>query len=171
MADPKRLAIDGGSAGGYTTLGALTFRDVFTAGCSLYGVADLATLAGDTHKFESRYLDGLVGPYPEQKAVYEERAPICHMEKLACPILLLQGDEDKIVPPNQAELMYDAVKARGLPCSLKIYEGEQHGFRRSENIEDALNSELAFYGRIFKFQPSAGRDIDLPSLEIANLAD
>lgn len=171
LADPKRLAIDGSSAWGYTTLGALTFRDVFTAGCSLYGVADLATLAGDTHKFESRYLDGLVGPYPEQKAVYEERAPICHTEKLACPILLLQGDEDKIVPPNQAELMYDAVKARGLPCSLKIYEGEQHGFRRSENIEDALNSELAFYGRIFKFQPSAGRDIDLPSLKIANLAD
>eukprot|EP00435_Cladocopium_sp_Y103_P024166 s2336_g5.t3 len=135
LADPKRLAIDGGSAGGYTTLGALTFRDVFTAGCSLYGVADLATLAGDTHKFESRYLDGLVGAYPEQKAVYEERAPICHTEKLACPILLLQGDEDKIVPPNQAELMYDAVKARGLPCSLKIYEGEQHGFRRASAFQ------------------------------------
>ncbi|CAK9108409.1 Dipeptidyl aminopeptidase BIII (DAP BIII) [Durusdinium trenchii] len=169
LADPKRLAIDGGSAGGYTTLGALTFRDVFTAGCSLYGVADLATLAGDTHKFESRYLDGLVGPYPEEKAIYEERAPICHTERLSCPILLLQGDEDKIVPPNQAELMYDAVKARGLACALKIYKGEQHGFRRSENIEDALNSELAFYGRIFNFQPSAGEGIELPSLDIANL--
>jgi len=169
LADPKRLAIDGGSAGGYTTLGALTFRDVFTAGCSLYGVADLATLAGDTHKFESRYLDGLVGRYPEDKAIYEERAPICHTDQLSCPILLLQGDEDKIVPPNQAELMYAAVKDQGLPCALKIYEGEQHGFRRSENIEDALNSELAFYGRIFNFKPSAGKDIDLPNLDIANL--
>ena len=170
LADPKRLAIDGGSAGGYTTLGALTFKDVFTAGCSLYGVADLATLAGDTHKFESRYLDGLVGPYPQEKKVYEDRAPICHTERLSCPILLLQGDEDKIVPPNQAQLMYDAVKARGVACALKIYEGEQHGFRRSENIEDALNSELAFYGQIFRFQPSAGKGMELPSLDIANMA-
>lgn len=102
LADPKRLAIDGGSAGGYTTLAALTFRSVFTAGCSLYGVADLAALAADTHKFESRYLDGLVGRYPEDKAVYEERSPICHTDRLALPILLLQGAEDKIVPPNRA---------------------------------------------------------------------
>eukprot|EP00930_Biecheleria_cincta_P052168 TRINITY_DN37410_c0_g1_i1.p1 TRINITY_DN37410_c0_g1~~TRINITY_DN37410_c0_g1_i1.p1 ORF type:complete len:779 (+),score=107.85 TRINITY_DN37410_c0_g1_i1:22-2337(+) len=165
LVDPKKLAIDGGSAGGFTTLAALAFRDVFTAGCSLYGVADLAVLAGDTHKFESRYLDRLVGKYPEDKETYEARAPICHVEKFACPILLLQGAEDKIVPPNQAELMYEAVKSRGLPCALKVYEGEQHGFRRSENIQDALNSELSFYGSIFGFEP-AGEDI--PALEIAN---
>ncbi|CAJ1461033.1 unnamed protein product [Effrenium voratum] len=168
LADSKRLAIDGGSAGGYTTLGALAFRDVFTAGCSLYGVADLATLAGDTHKFESRYLDGLVGPYPEAKDIYAERAPINHTDRLSCPILLLQGDEDKIVPPNQAELMYEALKSRGLPCALKIYKGEQHGFRRSENIEDALNSELTFYGEVFGFKPSAGKGQELPKLDIAN---
>jgi len=170
LADPKRLAIDGGSAGGFTTLGALAFREVFTAGCSLYGVADLSALAGDTHKFESRYLDGLVGRYPEDKAIFEERAPICHVDRLSCPILLLQGDEDKIVPPNQAEMMYEAVKSRGLPCALKVYEGEQHGFRRSENIEDALNSELVFYGKIFGFKASAGDGIELPDLEIANLS-
>lgn len=169
LADPKRLAIDGGSAGGYTTLGALAFRNVFKAGCSMYGIGDLSALAGDTHKFESRYLDGLVGPYPEKKDVYEERAPIRHADQLSCPILLLQGAEDKIVPPNQAELMFDAVKAKGLPCALKIYEGEQHGFRRSENIENALNSELAFYGKVFGFQPSAGKDLELPELEVVNL--
>lgn len=166
LANPDQLAIDGGSAGGFTTLGALTFRDTFTAGCSLYGIGDLAALAGDTHKFESRYLDGLVGKFPEDKDVYEARSPIQHVEKLACPILLLQGAEDKVVPPNQAEMMYEAVKARGLPCSLKIYPEEQHGFRRSENIEDALNSELVFYARVFGFE-AAGRD--LPALCITNL--
>jgi len=158
LADPKRLAIDGGSAGGYTTLGALAFRDTFTAGCSLYGVADLAALAGDTHKFESRYLDGLVGRYPEDKAIYEERAPIKAVDRLSCPILLLQGDEDKIVPPNQAELMHAALLEKKLPCALKIYEGEQHGFRKAENIEDALNSELFFFSKVFGFQ-CAGDDI------------
>jgi len=168
LANPLQLAIDGGSAGGFTTLGALTFKDVFTAGCSLYGVADLSALAGDTHKFESRYLDGLVGRYPEDKNIYEERAPIQHVEKMSCPILLLQGSEDKIVPPNQAEMMYAAVKARGLPCALKIYEGEQHGFRRSENIEDALNSELAFFARVFGFQASFGSG-EQPNLHIANM--
>ena len=150
LADRKRLAIDGGSAGGYTTLGALAFRDVFTAGCSLYGVADLGVLASDTHKFESRYLDGLVGKYPEDKAVYDERAPINKVDQLSCPILLLQGDEDKIVPPNQAELMHAAMLKKGLPCALKIYQGEQHGFRKAENIEDSLNSELYFYSRVFE---------------------
>jgi len=166
LADPDQLCIDGGSAGGFTTLAALTFKDVFTAGCSLYGVGDLAALAGDTHKFESRYLDGLVGRYPEDKEIYEQRAPIQHVERLSCPILLLQGAEDKIVPPNQAETMFEAVKAQGIPCCLKVYPGEQHGFRRSENIEDSLNSELAFYARVFGFE-AAGV---LPDLKIANLA-
>lgn len=165
LVDPKRLAIDGGSAGGFTTLAALAFRDVFTAGCSLYGVPDLAALASDTHKFESRYLDGLVGKYPEDKAIYDARAPIRHVEQLSCPILLLQGAEDRIVPKSQAETMYQAVKAKGLPCALKIYEQEQHGFRRSENIQDALNSELSFFASVFGFEASGD---DIPVLEIAN---
>jgi len=149
LADSDKLCIDGGSAGGYTTLGALAFKDVFKAGCSLYGVADLSLLASDTHKFESRYLDGLVGKYPEQKDIYEKRSPILSVDTLNCPILLLQGDEDKIVPPNQAEEMHKALLEKGIPTCLKIYEGEQHGFRKSENIEDALDSELAFYGKVF----------------------
>jgi len=149
LADPNKLCIDGGSAGGFTTLAALVFRDVFKAGCSLYGVADLAALAGDTHKFESRYLDGLVGRYPEDEAIYKERSPIESVEKLDCPVLLLQGDEDKIVPPNQAQLMYDALLKKGIKTSLKIYEGEQHGFRKAENIEDALDSELLFFKEVF----------------------
>ena len=155
---PKRLAIDGGSAGGFTTLGALAFRDVFTAGCSLFGVADCSALAGDTHKFESRYLDGLIGAYPAEKATYDARSAIYNVGGLSCPILLLQGDEDKVVPPNQAETMHAAMLAKGLPCALKIYEGEQHGFRKAENIEDSLNSELFFYSRVFGFT-CAGDDI------------
>merc|ERR1711892_1075502 len=151
LADPARLAIDGGSAGGDTTLGALAFKNTFTAGCSLYGVGDLGALAEDTHKFESRYLDGLVGRYPEEKQLYDERAPINAVDQLSCPILLLQGDEDKIVPPNQAELMHAALLKKGLPCALKMYEGEQHGFRKAENIEDSLNSELYFYSKVFGF--------------------
>ena len=171
LADPKRLCIDGGSAGGYTTLSALAFRDVFTAGTSLYGVADLGTLAADTHKFESRYLDGLVGRYPEDKALYDARAPINAVDQLSCPILLLQGTEDKIVPPNQAELMHAALLSKGLPCALKMYEGEQHGFRQAPNIEDALNSELYFYSRVFGFALS---DVDRETIvpfPIDNLDD
>jgi len=140
-------------------LGALAFRDVFTAGCSLYGVADLSALASDTHKFESRYLDGLVGRYPEDEAIYTERAPINSVETLNCPILLLKGDEDKIVPPNQAELMHAALLEKKVPTALKIYKGEQHGFRKSENIEDALNSELYFFSKVFEFDVSADKDI------------
>jgi len=158
LADPERLAIDGGSAGGFTTLGALAFKDVFTAGCSLYGVADLGVLAADTHKFESRYCDGLIGKYPEEKDTYDARAPINAIDQLSCPILLLQGDEDKIVPPNQAEMMHAALLQKGLPTALKMYIGEQHGFRKSENIEDALNSELYFFSRVFGFE-CAGDDI------------
>ena len=149
LADGDRLCIDGGSAGGYTTLGALAFRDVFKAGTSLYGIGDLTALAGDTHKFESRYLDGLVGKFPEEEDLYKERSPIESVETLSCPILLLQGAEDKVVPPNQAELMYKALCEKNIPTCMKIYEGEQHGFRKAENIQDALDSELAFYGKVF----------------------
>ena len=151
-ADPERLAINGGSAGGYTTLAALTFHDVFKAGASYYGVSDLEALAKETHKFESRYLDSLVGPYPERRDLYVERSPINHTHLLSCPLLLLQGLEDAIVPPNQAEMMFEAVKAKGLPTAYVPFEGEQHGFRRSENIERALESELYFYSRVFGFE-------------------
>ena len=151
-ADPERLAIDGASAGGYTTLAALTFHDVFKAGTSLYGVSDLEALAKETHKFESRYLDSLVGPYPERQDLYAERSPINHTHLLSCPLLLLQGLEDEIVPPNQAEMMFEAVKSKGLPTAYVPFEGEQHGFRRSENIERALETELYFYSRVFGFE-------------------
>ena len=151
-ADPERLAIDGGSAGGYTTLAALTFHDVFRAGASYYGVSDLEALAKETHKFESRYLDSLVGPYPERKDLYAERSPINHTRLLSCPLLLLQGLEDEIVPPNQAEMMFEAVKSKGLPTAYVPFEGEQHGFRRSENIKRALEAELYFYSRVFGFE-------------------
>ena len=150
-ADPERLAIDGGSAGGYTTLAALTFHDVFRAGASYYGVSDLEALAKETHKFESRYLDSLVGPYPERQDLYFERSPIHHTHLLSCPLLLLQGLEDEIVPPNQAEMMFEAVKSKGLPTAYVPFEGEQHGFRRSENIKRALEVELYFYSRVFGF--------------------
>ncbi|KAL7534910.1 hypothetical protein ACHAXR_006152 [Thalassiosira sp. AJA248-18] len=160
LADEERLCIDGGSAGGYTTLGALAFKDVFKAGTSLYGVGDLTALAGDTHKFESRYLDGLVGVYPEEEELYKKRSPIESVDTLSCPILLLQGVEDKVVPPNQAEMMHEALLKKGIPTCLKLYEGEQHGFRKAENIEDALDSELAFYGKVFEINDIPGA-IDL----------
>lgn len=164
LADPKMLCIDGGSAGGYTTLGALAFRDIFTAGCSLYGVADLSALASDTHKFESRYLDGLVGRYPEDEAIYKERSPIQKVENLSCPILLLQGDEDKIVPPNQAEMMHAALLEKGIPTCLKIYKGEQHGFRKAVNIEDALDSELSFYRQVFRMEVDGDEKLVIDNL-------
>lgn len=164
-ADPERLAIDGGSAGGYTTLAALTFHDVFKAGASYYGVSDLEALAKETHKFESRYLDSLVGPYPARKDLYVERSPINHTHLLSCPLLLLQGLEDEIVPPNQAEMMFEAVKAKGLPTAYVPFEGEQHGFRRSENIERALEAELYFYSRVFGFETADA----IEPLEIENL--
>ncbi|MEM6450606.1 MAG: S9 family peptidase [Cyanobacteria bacterium P01_D01_bin.105] len=151
-ADKERLAIDGGSAGGYTTLAALTFRDAFKAGASYYGVSDMASLAAETHKFESRYLDSLVGPYPEKKSLYEERSPIKAVEKLSCPIIFLQGAEDKIVPPNQAEAMVDALKEKKIPVSYLLFEGEQHGFRKAENIKRSLDAELSFYSQIFGFE-------------------
>ena len=165
-ADVRRLAIRGGSAGGYTTLAALTFHPgVFGAGASYYGVSDVEKLARDTHKFESRYLDSLVGPYPEQQAVYRARSPIHFVDRLSCPLILLQGLEDKIVPPNQAEVMAAAVRAKGLPVALIMFEGEQHGFRRAETIIRSLEAELYFYGVVFGFPP-ADR---IEAVEISNV--
>jgi len=150
--DGNRLAIRGGSAGGYTTLSALTFRDVFKAGGSYYGISDLETMTQETHKFESRYLDRLVGPYPERRDLYHERSPIHFTHRLSCPMILFQGLEDKVVPPNQAETMFEAVRAKGLPVAYLAFEGEQHGFRRAENIKRALDAELYFYSRVFGFK-------------------
>jgi dipeptidyl aminopeptidase/acylaminoacyl peptidase len=152
--DGDRLVIAGGSAGGYTTLCALTFRDVFKAGASYYGVSDLAVLATDTHKFESRYLDSIIGPYPEAKDLYRARSPIYAVDQLACPVIFFQGDEDKVVPPNQAELMVDALKLKGLPVAYVLYPGEQHGFRKAENIKRTLDGEFYFYSRVFGFTPA-----------------
>lgn len=149
--DDERLAIDGGSAGGFTTLSALTFRNTFGAGASYYGVSDLEALARDTHKFESRYLDGLIAPYPDRSEVWAERSPINHVGLLNCPVILFQGLEDKVVPPNQAEMMVDALMAKGLPVAYVAYEGEQHGFRQAANIKRTLEAELYFYSQIFGF--------------------
>lgn len=167
LADPARLVITGGSAGGYTTLAALTSSEVFAAGVSLYGIGDLATLARDTHKFESRYLDGLVGPWPEAEAVYVERSPIHHVDRLSSPMLVLQGTEDRVVPPAQAEQIVAAVRAKGLPVALVMYEGEGHGFRRAESIINHLESMQSFLGRVLGFTPAD----DLPELAIENLPD
>ncbi len=150
--DGNRLAIRGGSAGGYTTLAALTFRDVFKAGASYFGISDLEALAKDTHKFESRYLDGLIGPYPERRDLYVERSPIHFTDRLACPMILFQGLDDQVVPPNQAEMMFEAVRAKRLPVAYLPFEGEQHGFRRAENIKRALDAELYFYSKVFGFE-------------------
>jgi dipeptidyl aminopeptidase/acylaminoacyl peptidase len=149
--DRDRLAIRGGSAGGYTTLAALAFRDLFRAGASYYGVSDLEALATDTHKFESRYLDSLIGPYPERRDLYLERSPLHHADRLNCPVIFFQGLEDKVVPPNQAEPMVEALRRKGVPVEYLPFEGEQHGFRKAENIQRALEAELAFYARVFRF--------------------
>jgi dipeptidyl aminopeptidase/acylaminoacyl peptidase len=150
--DGERLAITGGSAGGFTTLAALAFRDVFKLGTSHFGVADLESLALDTHKFESRYLDSLIGPYPERRDLYLERSPIHHVEGLNCPVAFFQGLEDKIVPPNQAETMVAALKEKGLPVAYLAFEGEQHGFRQAENIKRALDGEQYFLSRVFGYE-------------------
>ena len=150
--DGARCVITGGSAGGYTTLAALTFRDTFKAGASHYGVSDLGALVRDTHKFEARYLDNLIGPYPERADLYHARSPINFTDQLSCPVIFFQGLEDKVVPPNQAELMVEALRAKGLPVAYVAFEGEQHGFRRAENIKRALDGELYFYSRVFEFE-------------------
>lgn len=165
LVDPARLAVRGGSAGGYTTLAALAFRDRFSAGCSQYGIGDLMALAHDTHKFESRYLDRLIGPLPEAAALYRERSPLAHADGLSCPVIFLQGLDDKVVPPNQAEAMVAALDAKGLPVAYVAFAGEGHGFRKAENVIRALEAELAFYGRIFGFAPAGA----LVPLEIRNL--
>ncbi len=152
LADAARCVIAGGSAGGYTTLAALTFRDLFKAGASHYGVSDLGALVRDTHKFESRYLDRLIGPYPARADIYHARSPVNFTDQLSCPIIFFQGLEDKVVPPNQAELMVAALRQKGLPVAYVPFAGEQHGFRRAENIKRALDGELYFYARVFGFE-------------------
>lgn len=151
LADGERLIIRGGSAGGYTTLCALTFRDVFKAGASYYGISDHELLDETTHKFESRYNHTMIGPYPAQRDVYRARSPIYHVENLACPVIFFQGLEDKVVPPSQAEVMVEALRRKGIPVAYLPLEGEQHGFRKAENIQRTLEAELYFYARIFGF--------------------
>ncbi len=150
--DKERAAIRGGSAGGYTTLAALTFHDIFKAGASYYGVSDLEALAKDTHKFESRYLDRIVGSYPSRRDLYLKRSPINFVECLSCPVIFFQGDEDRVVPPNQAEVMVNALRKKGILVAYILFEGEQHGFRKAQNIKRALDAELYFYSKIFGFE-------------------
>jgi dipeptidyl aminopeptidase/acylaminoacyl peptidase len=154
QANPEALLIHGGSAGGYTTLCALTFRDVFAAGASYFGVGDLGALAEDTHKFESRYLDGLIGPWPEARALYEERSPIFHTDLLRTPMILFQGLEDAIVPPAQAEAMAQVLRDKGVAFAYVAYEGEQHGFRQAKNIIRTAEAELSFYAQVLGFTPA-----------------
>ena len=163
--DPSRLIIRGGSAGGFTVLSALAFHDVFTAGTSLYGVADLEALATDTHKFESRYLDNLIGAWPEDAEVYAQRSPINHLDGFTAPMIVMQGSEDKIVPPNQSRMIVDALDARKLPVAYLEFEGEQHGFRQASTIITAIRSELSFYGHVFGFEP----DGETVPVDIRNL--
>jgi dipeptidyl aminopeptidase/acylaminoacyl peptidase len=154
LGDGGRLIISGGSAGGFTTLSALTFRSLFKAGTSYYGVADVEALARETHKFESHYLENLIGPYPARKDIYVARSPIHFADRISAPLLLLQGQEDKVVPPNQSESMFKAVRDRGLPTAYIAFEGEQHGFRRGETIKRALEAETYFYARVFGYSPA-----------------
>ncbi len=166
LADGNRLAIRGGSAGGYTTLGVLTFRDTFRTGASYFGVSDLEGLATDTHKFESRYLDGLIGPYPQRVDLYHQRSPIYAAERLARPIAFFQGLDDKVVPPDQAERMVNVLRAKKVPVAYVAYEGEGHGFRNAANIKHSLESELYFYSKILGFTLP---DVKAPPITIENL--
>jgi dipeptidyl aminopeptidase/acylaminoacyl peptidase len=164
--DGSRLLIRGGSAGGYTTLCALTFHDEFAAGASYFGLSDLEPfVAGGTHKFESRYLYSLIGPYPEAAEVYRARSPIHFVDQLSCPMLLLQGAEDEVVPPAQAEIMVEALERKGLPYAYILFEGEQHGFRTAASIQRAAEAELSFYAQILGFEPGD----PIQRLEIENL--
>jgi dipeptidyl aminopeptidase/acylaminoacyl peptidase len=165
LADPRRVAIAGGSAGGYTTLAALTMRDYFRAGANHFGLSDLVPFVEDTHKFESRYLDSLIGPWPEAKDLYVERSPLTHVDNLNCPLIVFQGLEDKIVPPSQSQLIVDAVRRKGLPVAYIAFEGEQHGFRQAKNIKRSLEGELYFYSQVFDFVPAD----PLEPVEIENL--
>jgi dipeptidyl aminopeptidase/acylaminoacyl peptidase len=161
LVDPKRLTITGGSAGGYTTLAALSTHDVFAAGSSYYGIADLELLDTATHKFESRYEQGLVGSKEEMR----RRSPINHLEGFTRPVILFQGLEDQVVPPDQARLIATALDHRGVPHALVLYEGEDHGFRKAENIVNALESELAFFGKVLGFEPHG----ELVAVEVAHI--
>ena len=165
LADPGRLIIRGGSAGGYTTLAAHAFHATFAAGASYYGISDMEALAGETHKFESRYLDQVIGPYPERRDLYIERSPIHHLEGFKAPLILLQGLDDPIVPPNQSEAIFAALKRNGVPTAYLAYEGESHGFRKAETLISALEAELYFYARVLGFDPAD----DLPAITIENL--
>jgi dipeptidyl aminopeptidase/acylaminoacyl peptidase len=165
-ADPARTAISGGSAGGYTVLNALSSSDVFKAGADYYGVSDIAALAQDTHKFESRYLDSLIGPYPATKAVYESRSPLNHLDGFKVPLIVLQGADDPVVPPNQSERIVNALRKRGIPVAYLLFPGESHGFRKPDNTTRALQAELSFYGQVFGFTPADA----LPPLKIEGLA-
>ncbi|WP_300013837.1 prolyl oligopeptidase family serine peptidase [Pseudonocardia sp.] len=164
--DPDRMLIRGGSAGGYTVLSALARSDTpFAAGADHFGVADLEVLARDTHKFESRYLDRLVGPYPQARDVYVERSPIHHVAQFSRPLIVLQGSEDAVVPPEQSELIVDALRAKGVPVAYLLFDGEQHGFRRAENIRRALDAELSFYAQVLGFDLPAAEKIEPVHIE------
>ena len=165
LADPKRLIIKGGSAGGYTVLCALTFHNTFAAGASYYGIGELESLLADTHKFESRYLDRLLGPYPECKTLYQQRSPINYVERLNCPVIFFQGTEDKVVPKEQAEKMFAALKDKGIPVAYIPFEGEQHGFRKAETIQRALEAEYAFYVRVFEIPVEVGVELKIENLD------
>lgn len=166
-ADPKKLAVRGSSAGGYSVLAALTFHQQFTAGASLYGIGDLSLLTEDTHKFESRYLDQLIGPYPDDKAVYQARSPLHHVDQLQCPVIFLQGLEDKVVPPNQAEAMVNALAEKNIPVAYVTFPEEGHGFRQAENIRHAIDVEYAFYASEFNLQV----DDELPEVPYIELSE
>lgn len=152
--DESRVAISGGSAGGFTALAAMTFRDVFKAGASHFGVSDLEALIVDIHKFDTNSLVGLIGPYPLYRQRYFERSTINYAEQINCPVILFQGLEDTIVPPAQSEMMMDVIRQKGVPTAYIAFEGESHGFRQAENIKRALEAELYFYSRIFRFEPA-----------------
>jgi dipeptidyl aminopeptidase/acylaminoacyl peptidase len=165
--DGERLLITGGSAGGYTTICALTFTDAFAAGASYFGLADLEAFgAGDTHKFELRYEHTLVGPYPERADLYRERSPIHYVDRISTPMLVLQGADDEVVPPAQAEVIVAALRERGVPHAYLLFEGEGHGFRKAENIVRSLEAELSFYLQVLGLEPGD----PLPKLEIEHLS-
>jgi dipeptidyl aminopeptidase/acylaminoacyl peptidase len=154
LADPARVAVKGGSAGGFTVLCLLAFRDTCSVGASRYGIADLEALVADTHKFEARYTDTLIAPYPEGRDVYRARSPIHHLDGFDTPLLVLQGLEDAIVPPNQSEMIVDALEARGVPVAYLAFEGEQHGFRRAATILRALEAEHYFFSEVLGLEPA-----------------
>jgi dipeptidyl aminopeptidase/acylaminoacyl peptidase len=165
-ADVNRVAISGGSAGGYTVLVALSTSDVFRAGADYFGISDMTALARDTHKFESRYIDSLIGPLPQAQAIYDERSPLNHLDGFKAPLIIFQGADDPIVPPNQSALIADALRARKVPLAYILYPGEGHGFRKPQNIINSKQSELSFYGQVFGFTPADS----LPTLAIEGLA-